>query len=255
MVAGDKKEEEISPKVFLFWSALKKHLLYTRLGILFHLAAAASVNRRHLHPAIMSWRRKARDLALCFSALVAVASSAELISGRQSVEIEADADFAKLLLQLESAPKRDVPFSVLLLPGLTVSQIDARLDKPSVVRPYCAKRSDWFTLWIKPVLLAPGLQDCWLDNYRLVVDQRTGRTRNPPGVETRIPGFGDVSKVENRTSLDSSMGEFTLLSSLLSHMLLCGSWLLPQADSCSCQAGIQEERDDPRCSLRLSTRA
>ena len=208
-----------------------------------------------MHACIMSRRSEACDLALCLLTLGVVASSAELMSGRQSVGVEADADCTELLLHLESAPKRDVPFSVLLVPGLAVSQIDARLDKPSVVRPYCDKRSDWFTLWLNPVLLAPGLQDCWLDNYRLVVDQRTGRTRNPPGVETRIPGFEDVSKVENRTSLDSSMGEFTLLSSLLSHMLLCGSWLLPQADSCSCQAGIQEERDDPRCSLRLSTRA
>ena len=164
----------------------------------------------------MSWRSKAFDLALYFSAFIVVASSAKLISGRQSVEIQAatDMDFAELLLQLESAPKGEVPFSVLLVPGLSVSQIDARLDKPSVVRPYCAKRSDWFTLWINPVLLAPGLQDCWLDNYRLVVDQRTVRTRNPPGVETRIPGFGDVSKVEYLASIDSSLSESTLFSPL-----------------------------------------
>ena len=123
------------------------------------------------------------------------------MSGRQSVGVEADADCTELLLHLESAPKRDVPFSVLLVPGLAVSQIDARLDKPSVVRPYCAKRSDWFTLWLNPALLIPGAVDCWLDNFRLVIDPETGRTTNPPGVETRVPGFGDVRTIEYLSSI------------------------------------------------------
>ena len=38
--------------------------------------------------------------------------------------------------------------------------------------------------------------DCWVDNMKLVYDPVTHRSSDNPGVETRIPGFGNTSTVE-----------------------------------------------------------
>lgn len=45
-------------------------------------------------------------------------------------------------------------------------------------------------------LLAPLVIDCWIDNVRLNYDNVTRMTANQPGVETRIPGWGDPDVVE-----------------------------------------------------------
>ena len=37
---------------------------------------------------------------------------------------------------------------------------------------------------------------CWVDNVKLFYDNITRTTHNTPGVEIRIPGFGDPSVVE-----------------------------------------------------------
>ncbi|XP_045597361.2 lysosomal phospholipase A and acyltransferase isoform X3 [Procambarus clarkii] len=86
---------------------------------------------------------------------------------------------------------------VVLIPGDGGSQIEAKLDKPSIIHYICQKKSDyWFDLWLNMELLLPVVIDCWVDNMRLLYDNVTRTTMNSPGVQTRIPGFGNTSTVE-----------------------------------------------------------
>lgn len=89
-------------------------------------------------------------------------------------------------------------YSILFaVPGDGGSQIDARLNKPEVVHYICQKHTkDWFNLWLNLELLVPLIIDCWIDNARLTYDNETRTTSNSPGVETRIPGWGDSEVVE-----------------------------------------------------------
>ena len=105
-------------------------------------------------------------------------------------------------------PKPEVKYPVLLVPGLSASQIDARLNKTKVPHYYCAKKSDWFTLWLNPSELLPGVIDCWIDNFKLVFNNVTKKTENTPGVETRVPGFGDVRTIEYLSSVHLPASEY-----------------------------------------------
>lgn len=83
------------------------------------------------------------------------------------------------------------------VPGDGGSQVDAKLTKPSTVHIFCDKTTtDWFNLWLNLELLAPLIIDCWTDNAKLHYDNVTRTTKNSPGVETRIPGWGDPEVVE-----------------------------------------------------------
>lgn len=84
-----------------------------------------------------------------------------------------------------------------LVPGDGGSQLDARLDKPEVVHYVCQKKTNyWFNIWLNLELLIPYEIDCWIDNVLLIYDNNTRTTSNSPGVETRIPGWGDPEVVE-----------------------------------------------------------
>lgn len=80
--------------------------------------------------------------------------------------------------------------------------MDAKLNKTSTVHSLCDKTSeDWFSLWLNfklmvPVPLVPIPIDCWTDNFRLHYDNVTRTTSNSPGVQTRIPGWGNPEVVE-----------------------------------------------------------
>lgn len=82
------------------------------------------------------------------------------------------------------------------VPGTAGNQIDAKIDKPSSRHFYCTKKEDWFNLWLNLELLAPLVVDCWVDNSRLIYDNVTRLTRDPPGVVTRVPGWGNPEVVE-----------------------------------------------------------
>ncbi|KAL1512992.1 hypothetical protein ABEB36_002483 [Hypothenemus hampei] len=45
-------------------------------------------------------------------------------------------------------------------------------------------------------LLVPIVIDCWIDNIKLIYDNATRTTHNPPGVDIRVPGFGNSETVE-----------------------------------------------------------
>ena len=95
---------------------------------------------------------------------------------------------------------------VVLIPGDGGSQIEARLNK-TTGHWWCSKTSDWYDLWLNiNQMLQPEVM-CWSDNVALQYDPLTHSTSDAPGVETRIPGFGNSSlSVE---WIDKSMRSFS----------------------------------------------
>jgi len=85
---------------------------------------------------------------------------------------------------------------VILVPGTTGSQIEAKLSRTSVPRWWCNAKRDWFRLWIDTSQLLPELVECWVDNFKLVYNQADDSLTNTPGVSTRIPGFGSTYSIE-----------------------------------------------------------
>lgn len=58
-------------------------------------------------------------------------------------------------------------FFCLSVPGDLGNQLEAKLDKPSVVHYLCSKKTEsYFTLWLNLELLLPVIIDCWIDNIR-----------------------------------------------------------------------------------------
>lgn len=86
---------------------------------------------------------------------------------------------------------------VIFIPGDGGSQMEAKLNKTTVVHYLCAKTSsDYFNIWLNLELLVPVIIDCWIDNIKLTYDNKTRTTHNAPGVDIRVPGFGDSEPVE-----------------------------------------------------------
>lgn len=81
------------------------------------------------------------------------------------------------------------------VPGDGGSQVDAKLNKSSS-QIFCANKSDWFNLWLNLELIVIPAVYCWVDNVKLYYDNVTRTTHNTPGVEIRIPGWGDPEVVE-----------------------------------------------------------
>ncbi|KRY33698.1 Group XV phospholipase A2, partial [Trichinella spiralis] len=86
---------------------------------------------------------------------------------------------------------------VIIVPGDGGNQLEARLNKTETVHYFCQKKTnDYFTLWLNLELLVPFVLDCWVDNMRLEYDEITGKTSNSPGVDIRVPGWGNTTTVE-----------------------------------------------------------
>ncbi|EDO33966.1 predicted protein [Nematostella vectensis] len=97
----------------------------------------------------------------------------------------------------EQGSSAQIKNPVVIVPGTGGSQIEAKLNKPTTKHWYCHNTwSDYFTLWLQESFLLPMFIDCWVDNMRLVYDPATKTVHNSPGVETRVPGFGDTNTIE-----------------------------------------------------------
>lgn len=98
---------------------------------------------------------------------------------------------------------------VILVPGDGGSQVEAKLNKTSVVHYLCEKTSsNYFNIWLNLELLVPIIIDCWIDNIKLVYDNVTRTTRNQDGVDVRIPGWGDPFVVEYLDPSKASPGSY-----------------------------------------------
>lgn len=84
---------------------------------------------------------------------------------------------------------------VVIVPGISSNQLEARLNKPSTVSPDCRKTSDWYRLWLDVVALL-NHTDCWADNIRLLYNEEHDVLSNNVGVETRVPDFGATASLE-----------------------------------------------------------
>ncbi|XP_042293186.1 phospholipase A2 group XV [Sceloporus undulatus] len=98
---------------------------------------------------------------------------------------------------------------IVLVPGDLGNQLEAKLNKPSVVHYLCSKKTDsYFTLWLNLELLLPVIIDCWIDNIRLVYNRTSGTTGPPNGVDIKVPGFGRTFSVEFLDPSKRSVGTY-----------------------------------------------
>ncbi|KHN84473.1 Group XV phospholipase A2 [Toxocara canis] len=101
-------------------------------------------------------------------------------------------------------------YPIVLVPGDGGAQIEANLTgKPEVVHYFCQRTTtEFFDLWLNLESFAPGIIDCWIDNIKLVYNATTGTTSNMPGVDTRIPGFGNTEALEWLDKSKASAGRY-----------------------------------------------
>ncbi|KAL7307235.1 hypothetical protein TKK_0000957 [Trichogramma kaykai] len=98
---------------------------------------------------------------------------------------------------------------VILVPGDGGSQVEAHINKTSVVHYVCEKTSKgFFNIWLNLELLVPIIIDCWIDNMKLIYDNATRTSRNPDGVDINIPGWGDPFVVEYLDPSKASPGAY-----------------------------------------------
>ncbi|XP_055992271.1 phospholipase A2 group XV isoform X2 [Sorex fumeus] len=122
-----------------------------------------------------------------------------------------------LLLAAPTLPAGRPP-PVVLVPGDLGNQLEAKLDKPSVVHYLCSKRTDsYFTLWLNLELLLPVIIDCWIDNIRLIYNRTSRTTHFPEGVDIQVPGFGQTFSLEFLDPSKRSVGSYfhTMVDSLV----------------------------------------
>ncbi|XP_014259587.1 group XV phospholipase A2 [Cimex lectularius] len=101
-----------------------------------------------------------------------------------------------LSLWQTSNGSKNVP-PIIFVPGDGGSQLEAKLNKTSTVHYICQKTTpDYFSLWLNIELLVPVVIDCFIDNIKLVYNNETRKTTNQPGVDIRVPNFGDPFSVE-----------------------------------------------------------
>jgi len=100
-----------------------------------------------------------------------------------------------ILLTIASWRLASAGTPVVIVPGDGSNQLEAKLNKPSVVSFLCSKESDWYRLWLDTSNLLLSTT-CWADNIKLLYNDVTDELTNNAGVETRVPDFGGTSSFE-----------------------------------------------------------
>jgi len=145
------------------------------------------------------------------------------------------------LLHLSVISCRNQLSPVILVPGDGGNQLEAKLDiegeQDYTGRSFqdsstCKKTSDWYRLWLDIWQLRQGKLGCWADNIKLVYDAKTRRSRNMPGVSTRVPGWGSTSSVEY---LDPSWSAWLLADA--------GNYMHTLVEHLVTQLGYTRDRD------------
>ncbi|XP_025054223.1 group XV phospholipase A2 [Alligator sinensis] len=140
-------------------------------------------------------------------------------SGKSNKEETARADLRRIVDY--SAVRRLVDgefHTFLIVPGDLGNQLEAKLDKPTVVHYLCSKKTEsYFTLWLNLELLLPVIIDCWIDNIRLIYNRTNKITEPPDGVDVRVPGFGQTFALEFLDPSKRNVGTYfyTLVQSLV----------------------------------------
>lgn len=62
--------------------------------------------------------------------------------------------------------EQEIPYPVIILPGLAGSQLMARLNRTSVKHVYCQKKSDWYRIWQNTASILPFAINCFIDNMK-----------------------------------------------------------------------------------------
>lgn len=96
-----------------------------------------------------------------------------------------------------SAPTSNGMSPIVIVPGIGGSQINAKLHRNKSEHFFCYKKyEDWYTIWLSIEELLPWAEECWVENFKLQWDDKSGRMQNVPGVITETPGFGNTSGIE-----------------------------------------------------------
>lgn len=93
-----------------------------------------------------------------------------------------------------------VKYPIVLVPGYTGSQLEARLNKTQSRHAWCPRYSESTPMWMAPLQLMPFMMDCWQDNMRLTYNRTTRRTVDTDGVIIRPKLFGDPAGIRYVTS-------------------------------------------------------
>jgi len=82
---------------------------------------------------------------------------------------------------------------ILILPGLSASQLQAKLQGNKPPHFYCKTNSDWFRIWLDSYQLLPGVIDCLVHNLELHYDIVDNKFSNTSGVSISPMDFGSLS--------------------------------------------------------------
>nr|CAB3264916.1 group XV phospholipase A2-like [Phallusia mammillata] len=107
---------------------------------------------------------------------------------------------------------------VVMVPGVLGTQLKAKLDKTSVPHILCAKHTDWYSLWLNLEQFLPEIVDCWVDNIRMIYDNKTRQVQNNEGVQTRVPKFGSTEGFEYLDTDKYAVGS-VYFEPLVSHLV------------------------------------
>ncbi|XP_065314857.1 phospholipase A2 group XV-like isoform X2 [Gordionus sp. m RMFG-2023] len=110
-------------------------------------------------------------------------------------------------------------------PGDGGSHLEAKLNKSYSPRYLCEKYTEsWYNIWLNLELLMPYAIDCWVDNVKLGYDNDTRLTSNTPGVNIRVPNFGNTTSIEWLDPTKRSVSKYfaTITQKLVSLGLIRG---------------------------------